>query len=340
MLAVAGPIWPEHGIESVIISKSATPGPYAQRLQEAGYFIQYIDPKPEWTFPVRLRQVLKESEVDVLHVHTEHANFWIAAAGRAAGVGRIVRTVHNVFDFEGRLRTERRWQRRILRATGTRTVAVSASVAANEKERFGNPSSVITNWFDSARFRPFSDSQRASARRHLSIPDEQLVISTIGNCGWAKRHELVIESLTALPSNVVYLHLGREDPVQSERRLSIALGVAGRCHFLPGDEDSARVLAASDVFVMPSRREGFSIAALEALACGLRCVFADVPGLQDLKGLGPSIVWVDPDGSGVAQAVLSAAQAPTDPAVSVRVRAEFGVESGVDRYCRIYGAIE
>ncbi len=338
MLAVAGPLWPEFGVDSVIISKCAVPGPYSQRLRESGYSVRYIDPQPEWSFPIRLRRLLNGLDADVLHVHTEHANFWIAAAGRAAGIKRIVRTVHNVFEFGGALRVERLWQRRLLRMMGATTVAVSVSVADNELKRFNNPARLIPNWYDPQRFKPVSTHRRTKARHHFSIPSDALVVSTVGNCGPVKRHNLVVEALRELPSNVVYLHLGQQQPGEPERALSTELGVAGRSRFLPPNEDSATVLEATDVFVMPSEREGASIAALEAVACGVRCVFADAPGLWDWKESEAHIMWTPSDGSGLAASIMAAAAMPPPSADTMQqIRERYAVERGIRCYCTLYG---
>jgi starch synthase len=44
----------------------------------------------------------------------------------------------------------------------------------------------------------------------------------------------------------------------------------------------ARYLSAADVYAFPSRHEGFAVATLEAMACGLPVVAADAPGVADL----------------------------------------------------------
>jgi glycosyltransferase involved in cell wall biosynthesis len=47
-----------------------------------------------------------------------------------------------------------------------------------------------------------------------------------------------------------------------------------------------RYLAAADVATLPSRREGFAVAVVEAMACGLPVVAADAPGVVDALGKG------------------------------------------------------
>jgi glycosyltransferase involved in cell wall biosynthesis len=78
-------------------------------------------------------------------------------------------------------------------------------------------------------------------------------------------------------------HIGTENEIHThEREAARTLGVWNRCRFLGKRNDVARLLSASDVFVMPSLHEGLSIACIEALAMGLPAVVSDVEGLRDL----------------------------------------------------------
>jgi starch synthase len=55
--------------------------------------------------------------------------------------------------------------------------------------------------------------------------------------------------------------------------------------------DSAEIagyLRAANIYCLPSRHEGFAVAALEAMACGLPVVAADVPGVSDVFRTGRS----------------------------------------------------
>jgi starch synthase len=53
-----------------------------------------------------------------------------------------------------------------------------------------------------------------------------------------------------------------------------------------------RQLAASDVFVFPSRHEGFAVAPMEAMACGRAVVACDAPGVVDLLRGGERTVGI------------------------------------------------
>ena len=120
------------------------------------------------------------------------------------------------------------------------------------------------------------------------------------------------------------------------------LGVARDVRFLGGVDDVRPVNAASDLFAMPSLYEGFSIAALEALAMGLPCLFADVNGLSDLRSTYSGLAYAEPTVESLARALGELlAQTPeqlrSHSAEYAEVtRTTFGIEAGVERYLEIY----
>ena len=87
-----------------------------------------------------------------------------------------------------------------------------------------------------------------------------------------------------LPDTIhpLYVHIGREEPESSERKLAAELKIEGKVRFMGSQADSLHFLWAADVFVMPSIIEGFSIAAIEAIAAGTPALFADVSGLSEV----------------------------------------------------------
>lgn len=91
-------------------------------------------------------------------------------------------------------------------------------------------------------------------------------------------------------------------------------GLAASCEapvvfegFLPGDDAILGLLKAAEVFVLPSRREGFGLTALEALACGTPVVTTDHPRNAATELVGPdSGVVCDPTPAAVADGIRRA----------------------------------
>lgn len=317
MLEVAGPLAAADGLRSAVLSTGeAEAGPFAPRLEAAGYAVRHLPFTRDLDFPRRVAALLRRERFDLVHVHCERASFWIEGAARAAGTRGIVRSFHAVFPFEGALR----WRRALQRAAGrglfgVAGIAHSASVVDNERRRFGNPVHCVPAWI-AAGFQPPSGAERAAARQRFGLHPDSFAVACVGSCIAVKNHGALIGAVARLARegrDVVLLHAG-SGPLEAEERAGAAgLGAGGRVRFLGPVDDVRGVLHAADVFAMPSLREGLGIAAVEALACGLPAVFTDTDGLRDLRPLAPLARWPGPDEASIAIALSQLVALP--PAV-------------------------
>ncbi len=340
MLRAAQPVFASQGVQSQLLSTGESVGAFADELRSAGYEIRHLPFRGSPLFLLRFWRLLRSASVDVVHLHTERANFWIGLVALLGGRHRVVRTVHNAFGFEGRLAARRGWQRRLLSRFGLTHVAISPSVRDNERRRFGLETVLVDNWYDERRFSPLTSERRRAAREALDIGDAQKVILSVGNCSDVKNHASLLEACAKLPPSIdwLYLHIGDEEPGQPERALSERLDIADRVRFLGRRDDPLPYFASSDLYVMPSRYEGFGVAAVEALAMGLPCLFARVPGLSDFEQRFPRIRYASPDAAALAIALEEAliqGFAFDDEAAEL-TRSHFGTRRGVAGYLAVY----
>jgi len=289
-------------------------------------------------------RLLDAEAIDVVHLHVERANFWLGAIARTRGVG-VVSTSHGIFAFSRALRVERVLQRALGRKIGIRYVSVGASVAANEAKRFFNETTVIWPWCDLGRFRPPTPAERLEARRRLGF-ETTFVIVSVGNCAEVKNHQLLLRALSECDDlDYTYLHVGDDSGSTGAREIELSrtLGLAQRVQFLGRVDDVRQFLHAADLFVMPSVSEGFSVASVEALGCGLPLLLTDVPGQSDFRRYGSGIRYVELDPTAMARAIQSVAG---DARVRVTtlgpsqmddsLRAALAPSEGVARYARAY----
>ena len=115
----------------------------------------------------------------------------------------------------------------------------------------------------------------AASRSTYGIPEESFVLLYLGRLDIpVKGLDCVVEAFSQLPSERFRLVLAGPDWESGEAKLenlATRLGCANRLHFLGplyGDKKWS-VLRMADVFVSPSRKEGFSLSHAEALCCGL-----------------------------------------------------------------------
>ena len=92
--------------------------------------------------------------------------------------------------------------------------------------------------------------------------------------------------------------------------LAAELGVADRVRFLGVSSDVPVVYAASDVFLLPSRYETFSLVTFEAAASGLPVLAAPVSGVRELIDDGRNGYLIAPDGEQIAARLRELARDP------------------------------
>lgn len=337
-------LWISEGMELEILAIGPTSGPYADELRQVGYTVHHIPLQPFGRFFFAYIKLIRDGEFDAVHIHPEKANFFTAGLARALN-RRTLRSIHNVFPFEGALGVERRTQRFLLRAFGVEHMSVGSSVKESEMQYFANPTRRVWNCYDEDRFVSLDEHDRLVRRSQLGIREDQFVIITVGNCSEVKNHEALLRAMSTsseLGTSTQYLHIGSEEKSVGERALAHQLGLGSSVRFLGQIPNVEWYLQVADCFVMPSLYEGLGNAALEAVGCGLPCVLADVQGLRDLQGLIPGIVWIEPTVDGVMQGIGSvmrrspAENAHNGVAAAQAVRETFSRRQHVTHTVRLY----
>jgi starch synthase len=139
---------------------------------------------------------------------------------------------------------------------------------------------------DPATWRPVD---RRHARNEVGIPPDADVIAWHGPVLFeVKGLDILIDAWLALrrerPGRRVHLVLvGSGEDADVLRRRLASLGDVHWVDRYLLDRSVIRLhLSAADVYAFPSRSEGFPVAPLEAMACGLPLVAADAPGIADI----------------------------------------------------------
>ncbi len=143
---------------------------------------------------------------------------------------------------------------------------------------------VIPNSVDIRRFRP-SAALRLAARRRLGLPEDALVIGSIGRLSEQKQPGAALVMLAMLRKAFpnLYLVLAGTGPLEAEvKRQADRMGLAAYVIFTGFVAAVEELLPALDVHLLLSRNEGFGISTIEAMACGVPAVATDVPGSSDI----------------------------------------------------------
>jgi glycosyltransferase involved in cell wall biosynthesis len=148
-------------------------------------------------------------------------------------------------------------------------------------------STVVYNGVDSARFEINGAFEAGKClRASLGVKPESLLIGTVGMCRPEKNQQVLLTTLRRLRVACVDAHLviaGAGPLLDMLKRRAAELGVADHAHFVGALDDVRPVLAALDVFVLPSIAvESFSNAALEAMSMARPVVLSDIGGAREM----------------------------------------------------------
>lgn len=116
----------------------------------------------------------------------------------------------------------------------------------------------------------------------LQISGDSILLLSVGELNNNKNHRVIIETLPKLPKNIHYLICGVGVLKDEYIELSKKLKVENRLHLLGYRNNIIEIMKSCDVFVFPSKREGLSVALMEAMACGLPCIVSNIRGNNDL----------------------------------------------------------
>lgn len=232
--------------------------------------------------------------------------------------------------------------------TGRRLVdrfhAVSDSVKQAAIVALGIPAervTVIRRGRDPSRLGEPGLERRRRVRAALGLAPDAEVIITVGRQEHPKglRH-LLAAAARLLPTRprAVLLLAGREGNTSAElRQLTVRLGLgAERVRFLGHRDDVPDLLAAADVFALPSLYEGLPGALIEAMALGLPAVASDIPAVHEVVEPGRSALLVPAAEPEPLAAALNSLVA--DPAraraLGARGREIFFQKFTLERYAR------
>ncbi|EQD46462.1 Glycosyl transferase, group 1 domain protein, partial [mine drainage metagenome] len=164
-----------------------------------------------------------------------------------------------------------------------------------------------------------------SIRRALDLPADAILVGAIGNIRAAKDYGNLLHAARALVDRsdrfrVVVAGQYGGTLADDLMRLRSQLGLEERVFFLGLRADVATVLHNLDLFVLSSRSEGFSIACVEAMACGIPVVATRCGGPEEILDARTGILVPAGNPSALADAVHRIAQLARTSPVSCRRR--------------------
>jgi len=286
----------------------------------------------------QLLQILQRSDVDVVHTHHNFIGSVARIIGTIAGVG-IVNTEHRQHDSFTTL------QNAVNIPTQSLADRVVANSDATKKSLLGIERSLLNQdqlkvVYNGVDIRRIDTSIEASQNR----TDSKQII-TVGRLVDVKNQSLLLEAFERVHhiSPDARLCIVGDGPLRDDLEdHAEGLGIRDKVQFsgrIPR-EKVYQQLAEGDIFVMPSKSEGFCVAAVEAMAVGLPVVVSDIDVFHEV--VGDPGTFADPsEPQEFADSIIDLLEDPSKREklgreAKQRARSEFTLEKTAREYYNIY----
>lgn len=339
----------------------SAPGPHVAELEERGIVHVPLQASTRGMSLlgdlVTMRQfwrALREIEPDVVHTHNPKPGIYGRILARLAGVPIVVNTVHGLYATADSSLFKKLM---VYSLEGVASRFSDAELIQNPEDlellqRWHLVSApklhLLGNGVDLRRFNPQRAAQmRTPERERLGVEPGEVLVGMVGRLVAEKGIPELIESARQLGPGIRVVVAGPTD-LDKDDAVSPALLQQGReagVEFIGMRSDIDAFLSALDVFVLPSHREGFPRAAMEAAATGLPLVVTDIRGCRQVvdDGVNGLLIPVnDPHALTGAINELAASQALRESmgfASTAKAKAEFDEDRVVDLVMSTYSDV-
>ncbi|MEE8450753.1 MAG: glycosyltransferase [Thermoguttaceae bacterium] len=270
-------------------------GSFTTEARDLGFTVEPLDKRRRYdllSIP-RLARLIRRRRIDIVHSHAINGAFYACPAGRLAGVraqvshfrGDTAATLEDVYRNELPRRMAlkyhlwlTRWCRRLITVN---------PVLRDDLIRDGIPPDKIV-------FIPNATDADAClgakedvdvVRAELELPPEARVVVAIGRLAPVKNLPMLLEAVKRLiehDRNLRLVLVGDGPDQQMLQEMARRLGISGNVRFTGWRDDTARIIAAADLYALTSTTEGMPNSVMEAMALAVPVVATDVGGMKEL----------------------------------------------------------
>ena len=227
-----------------------------------------------------LANFIKRGNYDIVNVHLFPSLYVAALAKILKGVNtRLVYTEHST--------TNRRRGRLMFRIIDKRVyhvydciITISKEVELALKKHVPDARTVTIN--NGINISLFENAIPANIRTEMGLKPDCKLVTMVARFCFMKDYKTLIKAMSRLERDIHLLCIGDGPFLNENKEYAKAVGVDSRIHFLGLRKDVPNLLQASDVIVLSSKHEGFSISMLEAMSCKKPFIGSNVPGIGDL----------------------------------------------------------
>lgn len=230
------------------------------------------------------RKLVVQEKPDIIHVHLVLDKYLRFLPIKKQNIS-IIYTVHNIIDnyFSKDKKNKRKYKeylecKRLIDKHGMKLIALHDSMNKELREFFDTDNVVtINNGIQMERFsKGLYNSEEV--RRKLGFDKNDFIVGNVGRLHPQKNHDLILQVFVKLlekNDRAKLLLIGKGELEETIRNRVVELGIEDKVVMLKNRPDIPELMSIMNVFLFPSRWEGYGNVLLEAQCMGLPCVVSD-----------------------------------------------------------------
>jgi len=239
---------------------------------------QTINPFDKFKTYRRLAQIVTAYQIEVSHAHHRNAGYFAEVLCRREHIPYVV-TVHDPWHATPFKKSHGKVFRHL--------IAVSDFLKQLLITRFHVPAEricTIRNGIDPSRFEGIAPDEAARFRSVFDVGADEIVLSQISRISKAKGQFDLLKALQLLPPDLPYRCLIVGEGKERARLESLAesFGLSRKVTFCGYQSNIPLVLAATDVMLLPSHREGLPLSIVEAMLSHVPVIAASTAGVPEI----------------------------------------------------------
>jgi glycosyltransferase involved in cell wall biosynthesis len=270
------------------------------------YLLRRINPFYDVLALFSLYRSLAKERPTIVHTHTSKAGLLARLAAKGAGVPIIVHTPHGhvFFGYFGAFKTKIFI---LLERLASHITDKIVALTQREKEDYllfkitdEEKLVVINSGIDLEKFKQPPFPLKRNFKKELGIPENALIVGTVGRLVPVKGPEFLIEAARRIISkypNIFFVFMGDGYLRRDLERKTSEMGIRENVIFLGWRNDAPKIISLFDIFVLPSLNEGMGRVLVEAMALGKPIVASNIGGIPDLVIHGKNGFLVPPKNS-------------------------------------------
>lgn len=259
-------------------------GSVGKLLERNGVPVHYLDAKSVFDIFVifRFYKVIKNFTPEILVTYLIHADLFGRIVGRLFGIKKIICSKRGALLQWEWLSFYDRLTKKLVTHYLVQTETAKKEWM-NKLKINGSKFTVIPNGIDTNSYQTVINI--TAKKNELQIKEDLFVISCVGRLRRGKGHEILIEAFERIFKNndkIILLIVGNGEKEEDLKNITTSHASKNNIYFLGFRTDVSEILAISDLFVMPTEKEGMSNAIIEAMVAGVPVITTNIPENRDI----------------------------------------------------------